>query len=136
MIKSSALSNLLKKAIENGIETIFISKKSGDILCIEGNDNNPALHDVVTSMWKVYASTDDSPIKNEKLHYLLIENEDSNVIMANIYDYIICMKSNKDMKLGMLKRHPELITHNLNKMLEPFKDVLEKKEEIINEENE
>ena len=31
MIKSSALSNLHKKAIENGIETIFISKKSGVI---------------------------------------------------------------------------------------------------------
>ena len=40
MIKYSALSNLLKKAIENGIDTIFISKKSGDILCIEGNENN------------------------------------------------------------------------------------------------
>ena len=37
MIKSTALSNLLKKAIENGIDTIFISTKSGDILCIEGN---------------------------------------------------------------------------------------------------
>ena len=50
MIKSTALSNLLKKAIENGIDTIFISTKSGDILCIEGNDNNPALNDVISSM--------------------------------------------------------------------------------------
>ena len=51
MIKSSALSNLLKKAIENGIETIFITKKSGDILCIEGNDNISTFNDVISSMW-------------------------------------------------------------------------------------
>ena len=137
MIKSSALSNLLKKAIENGIDTIFISKKSGDILFIEGNENNPTLNDVISSMWAGYEPREDSPLKGEKLKYLIIENDDSNVIMTNIYEYIICMKSNKDMKLGMLKENLESLTNNLNKMLVPFKDVLEKKEEIIkDEENE
>ena len=41
------------------------------------------------------------------------------------------MKSNKEMKLGMLKRHLETLTQNLNKMLEPFKDVFQK----LNENN-
>ena len=137
MIKSSALTNLLKKAIENGIDTILICNKSGDLLCIEGNENNPTLNDVISSMWMGYESNNDSPLKDEKLKYLLIENEDSNVIMTNIYDYIICMKSNKDMKLGMLKRHLESLTDNLNKLLVPFKEVLEKKEENIkNDDNE
>ena len=35
------------------------------------------------------------------------------------------------MKLGMLKRHLESFALNLNKMLVPFKDVLENKEEKI-----
>ncbi len=136
MIKSSALSNLLKKAIDNGIDTVFISKKFGNILCIEGNDNNPLLNDVISSMWTEYEPTDESPLKDEKLKYLLIENDDSNVIMTNIYNYIICMKANKDLKLGMLKKHLESLTQNLNKMLIPFKDVLEKKEENKIENNE
>ena len=135
MIKSSALSNLLKKAIDNGIDTVFISKKFGNILCIEGNDNNPLLNDVISSMWTEYEPTDESPLKDEKLKYLLIENDDSNVIMTNIYNYIICMKANKDLKLGMLKKHLESLTQNLNKMLEPFKDIILKKiDEINNEE--
>ena len=136
MIKSSALSNLLKKAINNGIDTVFISKKFGNILCIEGNDNNPLLNDVISSMWTEYEPTDESPLKDEKLKYLLIENDDSNVIMTNIYNYIICMKANKDLKIGMLKKHLESLTQNLNKMLIPFKDVLEKKEENKIENNE
>ena len=136
MIKSSALSNLLKKAIDNGIDTVFISKKFGNILCIEGNYNNPLLNDVISSMWTEYEPTDESPLKDEKLKYLLIENDDSNVIMTNIYNYIICMKANKDLKLGMLKKHLESLTQNLNKMLIPFKDVLEKKEENKIENNE
>ena len=136
MIKSSALSNLLKKAIDNGIDTVFISKKFGNILCIEGNDNNPLLNDVISSMWTEYEPTDESPLKDEKLKYLLIENDDSNVIMTNIYYYIICMKANKDLKLGMLKKHLESLTQNLNKMLIPFKDVLEKKDENKIENNE
>ena len=136
MIKSSALSNLLKKAIDNGIDTVFISKKFGNILCIEGNDNNPLLNDVISSMWTEYEATDESPLKDEKLKYLLIENDDSNVIMTNIYNYIICMKANKDLKLGMLKKHLESLTQNLNKMLIPFKEVLEKKDENKIENNE
>ena len=136
MIKSSALSNLLKKAIDNGIDTVFISKKFGNILCIEGNDNNPLLNDVISSMWTEYEPTDESPLKDEKLKYLLIENDDSNVIMTNIYNYIICMKANKDLKIGMLKKHLESLTQNLNKMLIPFKDVLEKKDENKIENNE
>lgn len=136
MIKSSALSNLLKKAIDNGIDTVFISKKFGNILCIEGNDNNPLLNDVISSMWTEYEPTDESPLKDEKLKYLLIENDDSNVIMTNIYNYIICMKANKDLKIGMLKKHLESLTQNLNKMLIPFKEVLEKKDENKIENNE
>ena len=136
MIKSSALSNLLKKAIDNGIDTVFISKKFGNILCIEGNDNNPLLNDVISSMWTEYEPTDESPLKDEKLKYLLIENDDSNVIMTNIYNYIICMKANKDLKLGMLKKNLESLTQNLNKMLIPFKEVLEKKDENKIENNE
>ena len=135
MIKSTALSNLLKKAIENGIDTIFISTKSGDILCIEGNDNNPALNDVISSMWLGYESVKDSALKEEKLNFILIENEDSNTIMTSIYNYIICMKSNKDMQLGMLKRHIESFTNKFKKMLEPFKDILEKDEEIVKNDN-
>ena len=135
MIKYSALSNLLKKAIENGIDTIFISKKSGDILCIEGNENNPTLNDVLSSMWLEYETLDDSSFKGEKLNYLLIENNDSNVIMTSIYNYIICMKSNKDMQIGMLKRHLESFTNNFKKFLEPFKDILENNEENVKYEN-
>ena len=135
MIKYSALSNLLKKAIENGIDTIFISKKSGDILCIEGNENNPTLNDVLSSMWLEYETLDDSSFKGEKLNYLLIENNDSNVIMTSIYNYIICMKSNKDMQVGMLKRHLESFTNNFKKFLEPFKDILENNEENVKYEN-
>ena len=137
MIKSAALSNLLKKAIENGIDTIFITKKSGDILCIEGNDNNPTFKDVISSMWIEYGPTEESPFKGEKLNYIIIENEDSNIITTNIYNYIVCMKSNKDMKLGLLKKHLESLTKNLNKMFEPFKDVFEKlNKKIKKEENE
>ena len=87
-------------------------------------------------MWTEYEPTDESPLKDEKLKYLLIENDDSNVIMTNIYNYIICMKANKDLKIGMLKKHLESLTQNLNKMLIPFKDVLEKKDENKTENNE
>ena len=45
------------------------------------------------------------------------------------------MKSNKTMKLGMLKKHLEGLTQNLNKMLEPFKDIILRKDEETNDEN-
>ena len=136
MIKSTALTSLLKKVISNGIETVFISRISGEILCIEGKESNQTLSDIISSMWIEYYQIGEASLKDEKLNYLLIENEDSYIITTNLYSYIVCMKS-KTMKLGMLKKHLEGLTQNLNKMLEPFKDIiLEKTKKLMMKINE
>ena len=135
MIKSSALSTLLKKVISNGIETVFISKLSGEILCIQGKESSQTLADLISSMWFEYYQIGENSLKEEKLNFLLIENEDSNIMTTNLYSYIVCMKANKNIKLGMLRKNLESLTQNLNKMLEPFKDIILKKiDEINNEE--
>ena len=132
MIKSSALSDLIKKVISNGIDTVFISRISGEILCIEGKDTSQTLSDIISSMWIECYQIGKSSLKNEKLNALLIENEDSYIITTNAYSYIVCIKSNKNIKLGILKKHLEGLTQNLNKMLEPFKDIILKKEKEPN----
>ena len=134
MIKSSALSNLLKKVISNGIETVFICRITGEILCVEGKESNQTLADLISSMWIEYYQIGEASLKDEKLNCLLIENDNSNIMTTNLYSYIVCMKANKNIKLGMLRKNLESLTHNLNKMLEPFKDIILKKEEINNEE--
>ena len=128
MIKFSALSELLKKVISNGIETVFISKISGEILCVEGKESNQTLSDLISSMWIEYYQIGEASLKEEKLNCLLIENDNSYIITTNLYSFIVCMKSNKSIKLGMLRKNLESLTQNLNKMLEPFKDIILKKE--------
>ena len=133
MIKSTALSELLKKVISNGIETVFISRISGEILCIEGKESNQTLADLISSMWIEYYQIGEASLKEEKLNCLLIENDNSYIMTTNLYSFIVCMKSSKDVKLGMLKKNLEGLTQNLIKMLEPFKDIILKKEELNNE---
>ena len=133
MIKSTALSDLLKKVINNGIETVFISRISGEILCIEGKESNQTLADLISSMWIEYYQIGEASLKEEKLNCLLIENDNSYIMTTNLYSFIVCMKSSKDVKLGMLKKNLEGLTQNLIKMLEPFKDIILKKEELNNE---
>ena len=133
MIKSSELSNLLKRVISNGIETVFISRISGEILCREGEESNQTLSDLISSMWLEYYQIGEASLKEDKLNCLLIENDNSYIMTTNLYSYIVCMKSNKNIKLGMLRKNLESLTHNLNKMLEPFRDIILKKEEINNE---
>ena len=134
MIKSSALSDLLKKVISNGIETVFICRITGEILCVEGKESNQTLADLISSMWIEYYQIGEASLKDEKLNCLLIENDNSHIMTTNLYSYIVCMMANKNMKLGMLRKNLEGLTHNLNKMLEPFKDVILKKDEGNNEE--
>ena len=118
-------------AVCSGVKGIFTAHGAS----VEDVKNNPTLNDVLSSMWLEYETLDDSSFKGEKLNYLLIENNDSNVIMTSIYNYIICMKSNKDMQIGMLKRHLESFKNNFEKFLEPFKDILENNEENVKYEN-
>ena len=128
MIKSSALSDLLKKVISNGIETVFICRISGEILCMEGKDSDQTLADLISSMWIEYYQIGESTLKEEKMKFLLIENDNSHIITTNLYNYIVCMKANTSMKLGLLKKNLEGLTQNLNKMLEPIKNIIIKNE--------
>ena len=133
MISSSALSDLLKKVISNGIETVFICRISGEILCIEGKDSDQTIADLISSMWIEYYQIGESTLKDEKMKFLIIENDNSNIIITNLYNYIVCMKADASMKLGMLKKNLEGLTFNLNKMLEPIKNIIIKNEEINKE---
>ena len=129
MIRSAALSDLLKKVISNGIETVFISRISGEILCIEGKESNQTIADLISSMWNEYYQIGESPLNEEKLNYLIIENDNSNIITTSLFEYIISMKANSNMKLGMVKKNLERLTQNLNKIFEPVKDMIIKNEE-------
>ena len=92
------------------------------------------LGDLILSMWIEYYQIGEASLKKEKLSCLLIESDDSNVMTTNWYSYIVWMKANKNIKLGMLRKNLESLTQNLNEILEPFKDIILKKEEINNEE--
>ena len=129
MIRSSALSDLLKKVISNGIETVFICRISGEILCMEGKDSDQTLADLISSMWLEYYQIGESTLSEEKMKFLIIENDNSHIITTNLYNYIVCMKANTSMKLGLLKKNLEGLTQNLNKMLEPIKNIIIKNEE-------
>ena len=133
MIRSSALSDLLKKVISNGIETVFICRITGEILCMEGKDSDQNLADLISSMWIEYYQIGESTLKDEKMKFLLIENDNSHIITTNLYNYIVCMKANTSMKLGLLKKNLEGLALNLNKMLEPIKNIIIKNEEIQKE---
>ena len=133
MIKFAALSNLLKKVISNGIETVFISRISGEILCVEGKECKQTFGDLISSMWIEYYQIGESTLKDEKMKFLLIENDNSHIITTNLYNYIVCMKANTTMKLGLLKKNLEGLAQNLNKMLEPIKNIIIKNEEIKKE---
>ena len=84
-------------------------------------------------MWIEYYQIGEASLKEEKLNCLLIENDNSYIMTTSLYSFIVCMKSSKDVKLGMLKKNLEGLTQNLIKMLEPFKDIILKKEELNNE---
>ena len=133
MIRSSALSDLLKKVISNGIETVFICRISGEILCMEGKDSDQTLADLISSMWLEYYQIGESTLSEEKMKFLIIENDNSHIITINLYNYIVCMKANTSMKLGLLKKNLEGLTQNLNKMLEPIKNIIIKNEEMNKE---
>jgi predicted regulator of Ras-like GTPase activity (Roadblock/LC7/MglB family) len=124
MINPTALSDLLKKAINKGIETIFISTLSGGILCMEGKELNKTILDILSAMWIEYYQVEETYLNQDKLNYLLIENDTSNVLTSNLYGYIITIIANKKFKLGLLKYHLEHIVNFLSISLEPYKDVL------------
>ena len=127
MINPSKLNDLLQKAIDNNIETIFIHTLSGGILCMKGEKVHQTILDILPSMWIEYYQVEETSLSNEKLNYLLVENENLNILSSNLYGYLITVIAKKTMKLGMLKFHLENIVNVLNDIFKPYKDVISAK---------
>lgn len=131
MIQASKLSELFRNATDNGIDFVFFKDLTGDILWMEGKDTNKILTDVLSSMWMQYKEVQDKFIK-ENLTYMIIENDDSNIIATSIYNYILVMKANNNsMQLGELKLHLSSLAETLSKTFDQFKDIMEEESKAL-----
>ena len=127
MINSQALRELLKKVTQNSIDTVFICNTTGEILCLEGKDTNQTISDIISNMWTEYGIVSEELFKDEKMNYLLIENSDSNLVSGCLFGYLITMKAGLDVELGMIQRHLDALIKNLKEVLEPYKEILERR---------
>ena len=94
---------------------------------MEGKDINKTILDILPSIWIEYYEVEETYFNQDKLNYILIENDTSNILLSNLYGYIITVIAEKNMKLGMLKYHLENIVNFLTQTLEPYKDVISSK---------
>ena len=91
---------------------------------MEGKELNKKILDILSAMWIEYYQVEETYLNQDKLNYLLIENDTSNVLTSNLYGYIITIIANKKFKLGLLKYHLENIVNFLSITLDPYKDIL------------
>lgn len=130
MLQASKLSELFQNAISNGIDFVFLKDLTGDILWMEGKDTNKILTDVLSSMWMQYKEVQDKFIK-EKMEYMIIEHDDSNIIATTIYNYILVMKANnKVMQLGEVKVHLCALAETLQSTLAEYKEIMEEDSKV------
>ena len=101
---------------------------SGEILAKESVElTSSTITDVISTIWTDYNATGEECFKEEKLNYLMIENDDSFVIATHLYGYIVTMKAGKKMNLGMLKIHLEALVKFLYDKFSDFKPILEER---------
>ena len=81
--------------------------------------------DVISSIWTDYMATGEECLKEEKLNYLMIENEDSFIVATHLFGYIVTMKtSSSNMSLGMLKIHLESLVRFLHDKFSDISQIL------------
>ncbi len=66
-------------------------------------------------------------LKSEKIRSLILENDDSFIIAADLFGYIVSLKADANKNLGMLKIHLESIVKYLNEQFADFKHILQER---------
>ena len=102
---------------------------SGEILAKEGIDNTSTISDIVSSIWTDYNEIGTQIFNNEKLKYLIIQNEDHHIIATHLFSYIIAIKASNDANLGLIKNHLETIAKFLHEKLSSFENILNDRNE-------
>jgi len=95
---------------------------SGDILAKEGFDSSTTLTDILSTIWSEYNEIGLNIFKEEKLNFMIIQNEGNNILVTNIYGYIIAMRSPEINNLGLAKLHLEALSNFLCEKFSEFKN--------------
>jgi hypothetical protein len=81
-------------------------------------------------MWTEYSANGEECFKQEKLNYLIIENEDSFIVSTHLYGYVVTMKASKKTNLGMIKIHLETLVKFLHEKFSEFSHILEERHDL------
>lgn len=96
----------------------------------EGIDNTSTISDIVSSIWTDYNEIGTQIFQNEKLNYLIIQNQDHHIMATHLYSYIIALKASNEANLGFIKVHLETISKFLDEKLNKFENILNNRKEI------
>jgi hypothetical protein len=80
--------------------------------------------DVLSTIWGEYSHIGEELLKAQNMNYLIIENDESYIINTHVFEYLVGIKSNKNVNLGQLKIQMEALVKVLSISFSDFKHLL------------
>lgn len=120
LLKPKSLNNVLAQANTGGVRCTILLNLEGSLLAHAGSSTTEAITiaALASTIWKNYQRYGNSALHEDKLKTAVIQSQDSNLIVQNLSNVLLCICANHGVPLGMLKCKAKSICDYLEEPLD------------------
>jgi predicted regulator of Ras-like GTPase activity (Roadblock/LC7/MglB family) len=119
LLKPKSLNNVLAQANTGGVSCTILLNLEGSLLAHAGSSTTEAITiaALASTIWKNYQRYGNSALHEDKLKTAVIQSQDSNLIVQNLSNVLLCICADQCVPLGMLKCKAKSICDHLEEPL-------------------
>ncbi|KAJ3324949.1 hypothetical protein HDV06_005537 [Boothiomyces sp. JEL0866] len=121
LLSASGIRQTLADALEDGMQSAFISDKDGRLVSYYGGELSEikVLSALLDNAWFAYMKhgTPNVTTNRKSLNSLIINNEEGNVCVVRVGTFLVGILANVEVELGILNNRANSLAYNLQDAL-------------------
>lgn len=120
MLRPKTLNNILANVNTGGVKCTLLLNREGSLLAHAGGTSNDwtTIAALASTIWKTYQRCGNSVFHEDKLKCAVIQSQEANLVIRNLSTVLLCICSDHDVPLGMLKQKANSIADFIEEPLD------------------
>eukprot|EP01136_Pigoraptor_vietnamica_P042371 Opistho-1_new@16460 len=123
MLKPKVLTEVLRQANTNGVDSTVLLNHEGALLAFAGDSDKEArvTAAIAFNVWGAYERSGRQAFDNDQLDFVLVQCDDGKVAITKVAKLLLCIYAKQTVEFGLLKAKAEALVRYLE---EPLKQVI------------